>query len=428
MKSENGTQVSHDAQIQHCIENLHSPNPRQRSQAAQELGDLKDELSIPALITALQQDVNTYVRSAAAEALGHIGSPEAIFPLMDALHDPSSFVRRAAAIALGQMQAKEAQGALLQALDDPNFYVRRAAINAIGKLGIPSLGPVLLPLLEISDSRIQRTTIIALRRLKTRQAIPKMIAILEQHNACPSPRDLPLVKTLVIALGDLHAQEAVTTLIRVIRGYVGARSLSATALGQIGDPRAGPALVEALRDKSTNLQLAALKSLGKLRYREAAPKVQRFLSSPDPRKRRVAAQTLGQLQDEAAIPELLKIARSDTSPLVRPAAVEALGNIGNVDLLPDLLPLVEDTNAYLRATLANTLCSLHDGSNAAYAALQQLAEDNVEHVALSARQAIQNLEDGEDNSPVELTTDKNPGDEYKLISWLRRLSHRLRHL
>ncbi len=424
MKSENGTRVSHDAKVQHCIDNLQNPNPRQRSQAARELGDLKNEISIPALIRALQEDVNTYVRSAAAEALGHIGSSEAIFPLMDALHDPSSFVRRAAAIALGQMQAKEAQGALLQALDDPNFYVRRAAINAIGKLGIPSLGAVLLPLLETSDARIQRTVIIALRRLKTHQAISKMAAILEQHNTCPSPRDLPLVKTLVIALGDLQAQEAVTVLIKVLRGYVGARSLAAVALGQIGDPRAGPALAEALRDKSTNLQLAALKSLGKLKYREAAPKIRRFLSSPDPRKRRVAAQTLGQLKDEVAMAELLKIARSDTSPLVRPAAVEALGNLGNADLLPDLLPLIEDTNAYLRATLADTLCSLYDGSDSAYTALQQLAEDNVEHVAHSAQQAIQSLEDGDDNAPSDLSTYDAPHAEPKIITWFRRLLHR----
>jgi HEAT repeat protein len=328
------------------------------------------------------------------------------------------------------MQAKEAQGALLQALEDPNFYVRRAAINAIGKLGIPSLGSVLLPLLETPDSRIQRTVIIALRRLRTHQAIPKMIALLEQHTASPSPRDLPLVKTLVIALGDLQAQEAVTVLIKVLRGYVGARSLAAIALGQIGDPRAGPAMVEVLRDKSTNLQLAALKSLGKLKYQQAAPKVRRFLAASDPRKRRVAAQTLGQLQDKGAISELLKIAHSDTSPLVRPAALEALSLIGNASLLTDLFPLVEDTNAYLRATLADTLCSLYDGSDAANAALQQLAEDNVEHVALSAKHAIQSLEDGNDAvspdpAPLERPSEDTDDQEGpKIIAWFRHLFHR----
>jgi HEAT repeat protein len=106
------------------------------------LGRLGADEAYLGLVERLQEDVNTYVRSAAAEALGRIGDPRAIFPLVDALRDSSSFVRRAAAIALGQMQAKEAQGAMIRALEDPNFYVRRAAINALGKLGIPDLGAV----------------------------------------------------------------------------------------------------------------------------------------------------------------------------------------------------------------------------------------------------------------------------------------------
>ncbi len=419
MKLENETKVSH-VQVRDYIEDLQSPNPRQRSHAAHELGDFQDPAAVPALITALKEDVNTYVRSAAAESLGHIGAAEAIFPLMDALHDPSSFVRRAAAIALGQMQAKEAQGALLQSLEDPNFYVRRAAINAIGKLGIPGLGPVLIPLLDTQDSRIQRTVITALRRLRTREAIPKMVALLESYITSPTPRDLPVVKSLVIALGELRAREAVPVLVRVVRGYVGARSLSVIALGQIGDAQAGPVLVEALQDKSTNLQLAVLKSLGRLRYTRAAPSVRHFLVVPDPRMRRAAALTCGQLGDMESIATLLNMAQSDSSPLVRPAAVAALGEIGDANLAMELLPLVEDTNAYLRASLADTLRLLYDGSSDVRKALQCLANDKVEHVAAAGTEALQNLENGKDGGlPLEQEEASRKG-----LSWIRRLFRR----
>lgn len=404
--------------VRRCIENLGSPNPRQRSHAVQELGQLRAGEAVPHLIALLRDDLNTYVRSAAAEALGHIGDMAAIYPLMDALHDPSTFARRAAVIALGQLQAKEAQGALLQSLDDQNFYVRRAAINALGKLGVRDMGAVLLPLLNMPDPRIRRTVITALRRLNYQEAIPHLIEQLETYLVAPASRDLPIVKILVMALADLHAREATPTLIQVVQGYVGGRSLAALALGKLGDPQAGPVLLEALADKSLNLQLAALKSLGMLQYQPAAPTVRRLLNVSDPRLRRQAALTLGQLRDTQAIPLLLTLAREDVSSLVRPAAVEALGRIGSAQALPDLLLLVNDANAYLRAALAGALVNINGNRPQVKLALEQLAQDKVEHVATTARGILATYEVTAPPAAAEVSE--------KPISWLRKLLGRAR--
>ncbi len=416
--SQNGSSPPVAPAVRRCIENLESPNPRQRSQAAAELGEGHAVEAVPALIRVLTEDINTYVRTAAAEALGHIGDPQAIFPLMDALRDSSSFVRRAAAIALGQLEAKEAQAALIQALDDPNLYVRRAAINAIGKLGIPDLGKVLLPRLDTDDPRMRRTLITALRRLKTQEAIPILVEMLKGYQDEPGPRDLPVVKTLVIALGDLRAREAVPVLMDVVRGYVGARSLAAAALGQIGDPQACSVLVETLADPSTSLRLAALRSLGRLGCPGSAPVVREFLGSGDPRLRRMAALTLGHLRDQASIPQLLAMAQGDHSPLVRPVAVEALGLIGDPHVLPQLLALVKDTNAYVRAALSQALCLLDDGSPAVKQALRQLTQDEVHHVVTAAQQAQENRRE------YPHAGIKSTEETEKKGSWLQRLLHR----
>ena len=416
--SYDNTLLSNALSEQRCIENLTSPNPRQRSQAAQELGKLKTDCAVSHLIQLLKEDINTYVRSASAEALGHIGDKEAIFPLMDALHDSCSFVRRAAATALGQMQAKEAQGALLNALDDANFYVRRAAINAIGKLGIPDLGTFLMPLLQTEDLRIRRTVLIALRRLRTEEAIPQMIEMLREYLTAPCQRDLPVVKTLVVALGDLQAEAAISVLNDVVRGYVGARSLAANAIGQIEDLRGGPVLVEALDDKSINLQMAALKKLGRLKYQAALPVILTYLDSPDPRLRRNAALTVGCLSDASVVPALLAMAYEDTSPLVRPAAVEALGMVGDKGLIPQLLPLVDDTNAYLRATLAYTLSILDGQTPEVQQALKKLSQDQVEHVTFAAQRALRNCDKSNGEQPVEDAQCPEPSKRH--TSWLRR--------
>ena len=419
MSLNNNTSNTQQAVVDRYIANLESPNPRMRSQAAEDLGKLGRPVAVPVLTEALQDDVNTYVRSASAEALGRIGDARAIFPLMDALRDPCSFVRRAAAIALGQMEAREAQGALLRTLEDSNFYVRRAAINAIGKLGLPDLSAKLIPFLNVEDPRIRRTTIIALRRLGAQEAIPTMVEVLESYLLDPDRRDVPVVKTLVISLGELEAEAAVPILIRVLRGYVGVRSLTAKALGRIGDSRAAPALLEALEDeKSRGLQLAALKSLGQLEYRKAIPKVRCHLDAPDPRLRRTAALTLGALRDSDATAALLQMAREDDSPLVRPAAVEALGYIGDPGMIEALLPLVDDSNAYLRAALAHALSTLDGDTPQVQVALHKLREDRVRHVAIAAERALANCDapDREHDPDV----DACPEPDRRHLSWLKR--------
>ncbi len=380
--------------VKRHLTNLKSLNPRQRSHAASELGKCREYSSqiVPHLTDALNEDVNTYVRTAAAESLGYLGDERATFPLMDALRDSCSFVRRAAAISLGQLHAKEAQVALLHALDDSNYYVRRAAINAIGKLDIPDLGHVLLPLLDTDDPRIRRTTITALCRLGAQEAVPPMIAMLDEYLEAPAKRDLPVVKTLVVALGKLRAREAVPVLSRVVRGYVGVRSVAAKALGQIGDPEAEPVLVEALGARSAGLRLAALKSLREIPSDGSLSPVLEFLDSPDPRLRREAALTAARLGDPSVVPMLLEMVYEDASPLARPAAVEALGYVTDTSVLPELLPLVEDANAYVRAALAPTLVKLYDGSPDVRRALETLAEDQVHHVAAAAQQALAELE------------------------------------
>jgi len=416
--------------VKRHLKNLQSPNPRQRSHAAGELGKHQayKEHIVPALIQALQEDVNTYVRTAAAESLGHLGDERAIFPLMDALHDACSFVRRAAAISLGQLRAKEAQVALLHALDDENYYVRRAAVNAIGKLGIPDLGNVLLPLLDLNDPRMRRTVITALRRLEYHEAIPVLVEMLQTYLKAPTERDLPVVKTLVVALGKLRAREAVPVLSQVVHGYVGVRSVAAKALGWIGDPGGGPALLEALRARSAGLRLAALQSLRELDYVEAIPKVREFLESPDPRLRREAALTAARLGDKTAIPYLLNMAHEDASPLARPAAVEALAYIEDPDVLPQILPLVEDTNAYVRAALTSTLVALYDGSIEVRRALERLAEDRVHHVAVAARKALETLEartrEPEPVSESVAMTQESRGSLLRReLGWLQHLLH-----
>jgi HEAT repeat protein len=75
------------------------------------------------LLQALTGDKEWYVRWAAANALGNIGSPEAITPLIQALTgDKNESVRRDAAKALGKIGGPESIEPLIAALEDKGEY------------------------------------------------------------------------------------------------------------------------------------------------------------------------------------------------------------------------------------------------------------------------------------------------------------------
>jgi Holliday junction resolvase-like predicted endonuclease len=81
------------------------------------------------------QDKSWLVRYGAADALGHIGSDEAITALAQALQDEHINVRRRAAEALGQIGNNQAVGALIQAMQDGDGNVQWSAVEALGRIG-----------------------------------------------------------------------------------------------------------------------------------------------------------------------------------------------------------------------------------------------------------------------------------------------------
>jgi HEAT repeat protein len=79
------------------------------------------------------------MRRTAAQALGMIGDPQAIPPLIQALHDEDVWARREAAKALGKISISQAIPALQKTFQDRNARVRRATAEAPEKL--PPVSP-----------------------------------------------------------------------------------------------------------------------------------------------------------------------------------------------------------------------------------------------------------------------------------------------
>ncbi|MBU4128965.1 HEAT repeat domain-containing protein [bacterium] len=94
--------------VEPLMEHLkYSKNDHLRTEIIKALGRIGDKRATPALIEALLNDNYCYVRCEAAEALGKLGNKKAIPALEKALKDEHYFVRADAADALKKITGKD---------------------------------------------------------------------------------------------------------------------------------------------------------------------------------------------------------------------------------------------------------------------------------------------------------------------------------
>lgn len=163
--------------------------------------------------------------------------------------------------------------------------------------------------LQASDAKVRIKAVQELRKLKAKQAAPQVAEML---------KDQLVKEEAALALQDLADSDQVQALIDAVDTTVGAGSDQATrvanrtnakiaeALGNIGDPRAGPTLLRLARANDDSVRLAAVQALGQVRAREAVPELARLVDDPaaPPILAKKAIVALGQIGDPAAISAL----------------------------------------------------------------------------------------------------------------------------
>ena len=118
------------------IEVLKDESPKVRLWAAYSLVKLGQAEYFDQVVLALENE-RFGVRDVATEALGEIGDPRAVGPLSEALSDENAWVRRHAAEALGKIGDNRAVEPLTYlALNDEDSRVRYAAASALKKLEV----------------------------------------------------------------------------------------------------------------------------------------------------------------------------------------------------------------------------------------------------------------------------------------------------
>ncbi len=261
----------------------------------------------PHLINSIDHP-NPRVREDIIETLGRIKDPEALEVIISTLDDPGWEVRRNAVKALGLIKGEEAVNPLIQALDDENKKVRTNALASLGKIG---------------DIRAQKFFIESFKgkNKQTHKIVTKALIKIGPSS----------VDSLIGFLKDSEDE---------VRGR------AAEALGEIGDIKATPFLVELLKDDISDVRIKAADALGQLKDSAAIGPLVEARNDDDYEVAEVAIWALRDMGDEALQP-LLRILKEDNVD-ARKMAAQTLGHMGHKKAIKPLIEALNDESEYVR--------------------------------------------------------------------------------
>ncbi|MFB2936713.1 HEAT repeat domain-containing protein [Aerosakkonemataceae cyanobacterium BLCC-F154] len=272
----------------HLLKALQDKEPWVRYYAAKAIGWNGYTEAIDTLANLAHRDPSTIVRIAAVEALGQIGGARVVSFLAPIAEDtklPNDLVR-AALSALGQVGHPNSLPPLLSALRSEDLFLRVCAVKALGKRGGQDIESILQDLAATdSDVTVVFAAIEALAQLATKEAIAALLELtanLKHNEAC------------IIALANLGEKQVEAIGKGLTHFNLEVRCATVEVLTRLRCPRASELLIVALDDPEQIVRLAAVNGLEHLGNRYAERKIAVMAhTDPDPIVRQAAQKALG---------------------------------------------------------------------------------------------------------------------------------------
>jgi HEAT repeat protein len=267
------------------------------------------------------------IRAQSLEAMSRTRDPSATERAQRALADKEWIVRFAGALAAGDLKLKSLYKPLVAVAFDPNPSVRVAVRYALHQIGDRSLSKDLEALSQNGDSHVRGNVAMVLGLMNEPTAARVLRPMI-------SDSELDVRMQAAEALWRLGDEEGKKILIAgTVSGYVDDQIFSVLGLVGPRDQRVKPYVMAKFandRDKGqlTELQLVAARALGMLGDDSGYGLAVRTATSPDPRRRSLAALALGDIGRPDAQDTLAKLL-DDPSQSVRLSAATALRLIAN---------------------------------------------------------------------------------------------------
>ena len=284
-------------------------HPYTRAFAVKGLAALKDRSALPVLMPLMSSGERS-VLIETVRALGRIGDPAAVEPLLRVIRDAAAdpHVRLEAVLAIGGLHQPAVADALLDVLSDASPAVRAAALGSLAASDPDGFMTVLSGLDPDPHWSVRAALATVLGALPTSNGLPRLVAML-------GDADQRVIPFALASLVKLKAPSAVTVLFERLKADDPVvRAAAAAGVGDLKPAEGAAALAEAYRfgqrDSMYAARAAALAAIARYGAAAAAPVLRSAFADKDWAVRVRAARLLKQLDPAAA---------ADTDAQIRPA-------------------------------------------------------------------------------------------------------------
>ena len=330
---------------------LTDEDPMVRGRACAGLGNLGTEEVLELLVERLW-DSNQWVAKAAVTSVGKFDTPRSVELLGEAARMDNVAIQTACVDALIAIGTDLVVPALVILLESPNLVLRNKAtegISALGRSGKVNLARMLVLMMNSPDVNVRRAVIEIINEVGDRDGTiwRRLVRHLRDEDWWVRER----ATEVLVHISGNHITEHIIELLDEESPIV--RRYAVEVLIRLKDHRSVAPLAKAAKeDDDWWVQERAIEALGDLGDPRATPVVVNLLQVPE--LNWVCVQALGKLGDPRAIPYLghmLSRANQD----LRIAILDALDAIGHEDVVPVVRDLVADTDKQVRQRAVSIL-------------------------------------------------------------------------
>jgi len=332
-----------------------SSTPAVRKSAAEALGKIKDSKALQPLADALAKfadersvlekaiisifgglgvdevirfssSENASLRQLSIKSLGNIQDAPArvVSVLMKRLDDTEPEIRRSAAYSLARIPQARVVARLIKLKADRDAKIRQQVAFALVRSKRPDANELLIGLLSDSDAETKRIAIDGLRTRGVTEALKKLRTVARAFNRQKTPVRQVLVQAIVTLSGpqgwdtykDFYTAWLFDTDPQVkvwsIRGIV----------GRANDPSVPSLLAPLVKDSNTDVQVEAIKALGKTNNVDAVDYIAGSLFDSPAKVKLVALAALAELNLERAKQPIRDLITNETDKAVLAKANE----------------------------------------------------------------------------------------------------------
>lgn len=389
--------VGGDDAIKGLIASLHDPDMNVAAAAAEGLGAIGNSSAAPELLKMLEQNVGDFLNFNILTSLGSIGEPGPL-PQVIAGLAKQSMLLRAVLDCLGQIGGDvAAAGIVLESLDSSMPSIRRSAVISLDRIirnldeesqaqVITRLKNMLdngalesgLAFASMDDNKLNRALIALFERVADSRTAPLLVPFLaDERFSSEAEQALGAMGNEAFDVAVKMFPDADERLKAVLCDFIASRSSNAEAdsviIAGMKDQsplvrRAAAAaavrvcnrtnltdsIAELLEDRDASVREAALNSLTRCIHGNEvmiAALAEKFANSEDQLRRRDSASLFAALNSTERLNYLLK----DEEPLVREAAVKAIGTFQLHDSCTFLAMALVDEETDVRIAAAEAL-------------------------------------------------------------------------